>query len=115
MKQTTRARSRFKNLIYSSAILAALSPAVEVNAQGTEPAESNVLMENMDLSGYEPVTKEILEKDEDLMNQDLTLLKLIMTAREQHLEENFELASGLYNLLSTYPELDEALLKTNTY
>ncbi|SFC11020.1 Beta-N-acetylglucosaminidase [Alkalibacterium subtropicum] len=111
MKQIGKTRSRFKNLIYSSAVLAALSPSVEAKAQETEPVDTNVSIENMEADNFESMMKNVLVNNEDLVGQDLSLLRLMMTARELHLEGNYEQVTELYRFLSTYADLDEAVLK----
>ena len=110
MKQIRKKRSSFKGLIYSSAVLAALSPSVEANAQETEPVDMEVSTEKIEVDSYKPMLREMLEVNEEIENQNLSLLKLMMTAEELHIQEKYELVTDLYNFISTYPDLDEVIL-----
>ncbi|GAB2480791.1 hypothetical protein GCM10008929_03010 [Alkalibacterium psychrotolerans] len=111
MKEIVKTRSRFKNLIYSSAVLAALSPSVEAQAQESGPVDTSVSIDILETDSHGTLFKELLESSTELVNQDVSLLHLMVTTRELHLEENFELASKLYSYLSNYPEFDEVILE----
>ncbi|GEK91049.1 SH3 domain-containing protein [Alkalibacterium kapii] len=111
MKHYRSMNVRVKSLIYSSAILAALAPAMEAEAQEAETPDVTEQIEQA------PIVKEnrdeLLEilspHIEQIGSEDLSLYTVIEITQTLHINEDYTEAQALYRILGTYPELDDTV------
>ncbi|WP_423188926.1 SH3 domain-containing protein [Alkalibacterium sp. f15] len=106
MKQSNKKTFKLKYFLYSSAILAALAPSIEVEA--TE--------ENNDIINYQ--SEDIVIQDWQILlmdtlvdiDQDTNIDELLDITINVHNEGEYELAASIYDIFITYLDLDENLM-----
>lgn len=102
---------RVKSLIYSSAVLAALAPAMETEAQEAETPDASVQAEESPLiEENRSQLIDVLSTHNDLVkSEDVSLYNLIEITQTLHINGEYEAAQSLYRVLDTYAELDDTV------
>ncbi|MDN6290520.1 MAG: hypothetical protein L0J63_09575, partial [Tetragenococcus koreensis] len=114
MKQNSRMNVRVKSLIYSSAVLAALAPAMKTEAQEAEMPDASVQEEESSFidENRSRLINVLLTQRELRESEDVSLYNLIEFTLMLHLNEKYDAAQILYQVLDTYTELKDIVKTT---